>query len=185
MNTSTTYSPEQLLVTKTPVLNRGTVEEKRQEILDYFHKSFSLYESIFECLSCEEAFYKRANPLRHPLIFYYGHTSVFFINKLNVAKLINERVDSHLESTLAIGVDEMSWDDLNENNYDWPTPTEVLNHRNATREIVDRFIRECDLTMPIGWDDPMWIVLMGIEHERIHLETTSRHLYQYIIQKHI
>lgn len=164
---------DDLLVTKTPVLNGTDVEAKRAEILDYFHKSFSLYESLFECLNGDEAFYARANPLRHPLIFYYGHTSVFFINKLNVAKLIDERVDPHMESTLAIGVDEMSWDDLNENNYNWPTPAEVKAHRDKTREIVDRFIRETDFTLPIGWDNPMWIVLMGIEHERIHLETSS------------
>ena len=164
---------EDFLITKTLLLNEGDVEEKRQELLDYFHKSFSLYESIFECLNGDEAFYARANPLRHPLIFYYGHTSVFFINKLNVAKLIDERVDPHMESTLAIGVDEMSWDDLNENNYDWPTPAEVKAHRDKTREIVDRFIRETEFTLPISWDNPMWIIMMGIEHERIHLETSS------------
>ena len=167
------YSDDDLLVTKTIVLNEGDVETKRQEILDYFHKSFTLYESIFECLNGDEAFYARANPLRHPLIFYYGHTSVFFLNKLNVAGFINQRVDPKMESTLAIGVDEMSWDDLNEGSYDWPTPAEVKAHRDKTREIVDNFIRNCDFTMPIGWDSPMWIIMMGIEHERIHLETTS------------
>ena len=29
------------------------------------------------------------------------------------------------------------------------------------------------LHVPIRWDDPAWIILMGIEHERIHLETSS------------
>jgi 5-histidylcysteine sulfoxide synthase/putative 4-mercaptohistidine N1-methyltranferase len=161
------------LVTRTPLLNEGDAETKRQEILDYFHASFTLYESLFECLASDEAYYRRANRLRQPLIFYYGHTSVFFINKLNVANLINERVDPSLESILAIGVDEMSWDDLNDDNYDWPTPQQVKAHRDATREIVDRFIRNCDFSMPIDWNSPMWIVLMGIEHERIHLETSS------------
>ncbi len=161
------------LVTKTPILTEGDPEAKREEIRQYFHDSFTLYESLFECLASDEAFYERANPLRHPLIFYYGHTSVFFINKLNVAKLIDERVDAHIESTLAIGVDEMSWDDLNENSYQWPTPAEVKAHRDKTRVIVDRFISECDCSTPIGWDSPLWIVLMGIEHERIHLETSA------------
>lgn len=161
------------IVTKTPLLNDGDVESKRQEILDYFHDSFTLYESLFECLDSDEAFYHRANRLRQPLIFYYGHTSVFFINKLNVANLIDERVDPTLESILAIGVDEMSWDDLNDDNYQWPTPQQVKAHRDATRDIVDRFIRDCDFSMPIDWQSPMWIVLMGIEHERIHLETSS------------
>ncbi|MEM7784400.1 MAG: 5-histidylcysteine sulfoxide synthase [Planctomycetota bacterium] len=161
------------LVTKTPLLEGKSVEEIRAEILEYFHSSFTLYESIFECLASEKGYYRRANPLRHPLIFYYGHTSVFFINKLNVANLIDERVDPVMESTLAVGVDEMSWDDLNEAHYNWPTPAEVKAHRDKTREIVDRFVRECDFSTPVTWDNPMWIILMGIEHERIHLETTS------------
>lgn len=158
---------------KTVTLDTGDVEAKRQEILDYFHTSFSLYESIFECLNGDEAYYAKANTLRHPLIFYYGHTSVFFINKLNVAGFISERADPKIESMLAVGVDEMSWDDLNEANYDWPTPKEVKNHRDKTRDIVDRFIKTVDFTLPITWDSPMWIIMMGIEHERIHLETTS------------
>lgn len=165
--------PEIVLKTCTVILNNGNVEEKRQEILDYFHKTFSLYESIFECLNGDAAFYTRANPLRHPLIFYYGHTSVFFVNKLNVTGFINERIDPKLESMLAIGVDEMSWDDLNEAHYDWPAPAQVKAYRDKTRALVDQFIRTCDFTMPIGWDSPMWIIMMGIEHERIHLETTS------------
>ena len=161
------------IVTRTTVLNEGTAEAKREEILHYFHQSFSLYESLFECLADDEAYYRRASPLRHPLIFYFGHTAVFYINKLNVANLINERVDPALESSLAIGVDEMSWDDLNDKSYDWPTPAIVKAYRDKTRALVDNFIRSCDLTLPIKWNDPMWIILMGIEHERIHLETSS------------
>jgi 5-histidylcysteine sulfoxide synthase/putative 4-mercaptohistidine N1-methyltranferase len=161
------------LVTKTPLLDEGDIESKRQEILDYFHHTFTLYESLFECLAGDEAFYTRANRLRHPLIFYYGHTAVFFINKLNVANLIDERIDPRLESLLAIGVDEMSWDDLNDEHFDWPTPAEVKAYRDQTRALVERFIRACDFSLPIGWTSPLWIVLMGIEHERIHLETSS------------
>ena len=161
------------IVTKTPLLDGDSVDDVRQKILNYFHDTFSLYESIFECLVDDEAYCRRANPLRHPLIFYYGHTAVFFINKLNVANLIDKRIDPVLESTLAVGVDEMSWDDLNESNYSWPTPAEVKAHRDATRELVDEFIRSTDFTLPVDWQNPMWIIMMGIEHERIHLETTS------------
>ena len=173
MRTVTTSGRTASLITRTPLLDSGDVETKRQEILDYFHDSFTLYESLFDCLASDEAFYKRANRLRQPLIFYYGHTSVFYLNKLNVANLIDQRVDEKIESMLAVGVDEMSWDDLNDNHYDWPTPAEVKAHRDATRQIVDKFIRECDFSMPVQWDSPMWIILMGIEHERIHLETSS------------
>lgn len=161
------------IASRTALLNAGSVSDKRAEVLDYFHKSFDLYESLFECLNGDEAFLARANPLRHPLIFYYGHTAVFFINKLNVAGFIDQRIDEKLESSLAIGVDEMSWDDLNEGHYQWPTPAAVKRYRDKTRDIVDNFIRTCDLSLPVTWDDPLWIVMMGIEHERIHLETSS------------
>lgn len=160
------------IMSKTIALNGEDVEAKRLEILAYFHQTFSLYESLFECIT-KDGFYARANPLRHPLIFYYGHTSVFFINKLNNAGLIDRRVNAKLESTLAIGVDEMSWDDLNDSTYDWPTIAQVKAHRDETRHLIDNFIRHCDLTLPIGWDSPLWIIMMGIEHERIHLETSS------------
>ncbi len=167
------FSEHDIRVTKTPVLNQGKPEALRQQVLDYFHATFSLYESIFECLNGEAAFTARANPLRHPLIFYYGHTAVFFINKLNVAKMIDERVDPALESMLAIGVDEMSWDDLNEAHYEWPYSAAVKAYRDQTRKIVDRFIRTCEIKVPVEWDDPLWLIMMGIEHERIHLETSA------------
>ncbi|MGB1204371.1 MAG: 5-histidylcysteine sulfoxide synthase [Chitinophagales bacterium] len=173
--------------TKTINLSKGKQEEKRQEILEYFHQSFSLYESIFECLSEEKSYYVQANPLRHPLIFYYGHTAVFFINKLRVAGFINHRIDEDLESKLAIGVDEMSWDDLNIATYEWPSVAAVKAYRDKTRTVVDSFIKSCDISLPINWNDPLWIVMMGIEHERIHLETTSvliRELPLHLVQKH-
>ncbi len=160
-------------LSRSVLLTGSDAETKRREILNSFHTTFSQYESLFECLADDDAFFTRANPLRHPLIFYYGHTSCSFINKLNVARLINQRVDADLESMLAIGVDEMSWDDLNEQHYDWPRVKQVKAHRDQTRKVVDNFIRHCDFSLPINWQSPMWVILMGIEHERIHLETTS------------
>jgi len=162
-----------LLKTHTVILDGPDPEAKRREILDYFHKTFTLYERLFDCLKGEAAFYATANPLRHPLIFYYGHTAVFFVNKLHVAGLIQERVDPRLETFFAIGVDEMSWDDMNDEQRDWPTPAEVLAYRMKVRALVENFIKTCPVTLPIGWDDPLWIVMMGIEHERIHLETSA------------
>ena len=167
------FEDEQLTGIGTVLLTGDDVEAKREEIREYFHKTFTVYERIFECLANDKAYFTKATSLRHPLIFYYGHTAVFFVNKLHVAKLIPSRIDPDLESTLAIGVDEMSWDDLDESNYNWPTPQQVLEYRNKVRNLVDDFITNAPLTLPIQWDDPMWIVMMGIEHERIHLETTS------------
>ncbi len=169
----TCFDDAQLRQVATVLLTGEDKQAKRLEIRDYFHKTFSLYERLFDCLAGDEAFYARATPLRHPLIFYFGHTAVFFVNKLHVAKLIPRRLDPELESMLAIGVDEMSWDDLNNAHYAWPTPQQVKAYRDKVRVLVDEFIMSAPLSLPVAWDDPMWIIMMGIEHERIHLETSS------------
>jgi 5-histidylcysteine sulfoxide synthase/putative 4-mercaptohistidine N1-methyltranferase len=159
--------------TRTLVLNRGTAEEKRQEILDYFHATYDIDEALFRPFTSKEAFYVQAEPLRHPLIFYLGHTSVFYINKLIAAKVLNERINPKYESLFAIGVDEMSWDDLNDAHYDWPSVDQVRAYRDKVRETVDRIIRTIPLNIPIAWDTRAWALLMGMEHARIHLETSS------------
>ena len=159
--------------TSTIILNEGDPEAKRREIRDYFHKSFSLEDHLYDSLASDEAFYLRAEPLRHPLIFYLGHTAAFYVNKLIVAKIITERVNHFFESIFAVGVDEMSWDDLDEANYDWPTVAEVKDYRGKVRSLVSQVIDSLPLTMPINWDNPLWSIMMGIEHSRIHLETSS------------
>ena len=158
---------------RTPFLAGTDLEAKRAELLQYFHATFDRYESLFELLACDEAYYKKPITLRHPLIFYFGHTATFFINKFLLAGLITQRIDPRLESMFAIGVDEMSWDDLDDARYDWPTVAEVRAYRNRAREVIDGVIRHTPFALPIGWNDPFWAVLMGIEHERIHLETSS------------
>ena len=146
---------------------------KRQEIHRAFQRTFSLYERLFEHLATEDAWYRKAIALRHPLIFYYGHTAVFYVNKLLPAGLLKERIDPALESLFAVGVDEMSWDDLDEHHYDWPARLRVADYRNCVRERVGDLIDRLPLELPIRWDSPWWAILMGIEHENIHLETSS------------
>ncbi len=158
---------------KTVILNEGDPEAKREEIRRYFHETYDAYEILFETLASDEAYYRRADPLRHPLIFYYGHTATFFLNKLLLGKFISDRVNPKFESTFAIGVDEMSWDDLNEAHYEWPAVEEVTEYRNDIRAIIDRLIDETPLTLPVDWNSLYWVIMMGIEHERIHLETSS------------
>ena len=158
---------------RTPFLVGNDVDAKRAEILNYFHATFDRYESLFEVLVCDEAYYKKPINLRHPLIFYFGHTATFFINKFMLAGLIDKRIDPRLESMFAVGVDEMSWDDLDDARYDWPTVEEVRAYRKKARDVIDGVICNTSFSLPIGWNDPFWAVLMGIEHERIHLETSS------------
>jgi hypothetical protein len=154
-------------------LNSPQTPLTREQIRAYFHETCDIYESLFTVLSSDEAYYVKPIALRHPLIFYYGHTHTFFINKLILAGLISERVNPKFESMFAVGVDEMSWDDVNEAHYQWPTPAEVKAYRARVREVVDGLINTLPLDTPIDWDSPWWPILMGIEHERIHLETSS------------
>ncbi len=144
----------------------------KEEIRNYFLNGYEFFESIFDVLK-PEAFYIQSEPTRHPMIFYYGHTAVFFINKLYLSGLIKERINPEFESIFAIGVDEMAWDDIESRNYNWPKLEAITEYRNKVKERVLRFIDETPLELPITWDNPFWIVLMGCEHERIHIETSS------------
>lgn len=162
-----------LKISKTPIINQGEVTAKRAEIKAHFISTYETYENLFSCLNSEDAYYLKPESLRHPLIFYFAHTAVFFINKLRVTKLIEHNLDDDIESMMAIGVDEMSWDDLNDDNYNWPSVQAVQNYRNHVKQLVLNLIDNLELNLPIQWQDPFWIILMGIEHERIHLETSS------------
>jgi len=121
------------LFQRTPLLDGSDIELKREEIRRYFHSTSDRYEQLFETLVQDEAYFRRPIALRHPLIFYLGHTATFFINKLIIAGLIKDRINPRFESMFAVGVDEMSWDDLSDAHYDWPSVAEVRAYRHQVR----------------------------------------------------
>ena len=172
-----------LVPTKTVLLTADPaaadpVAAKREEILAYFHRTCELDDRLFDLIRNEAAFFVRHEPLRHPPIFYLAHPATFYVNKLYVARLFKTRIDPRMEAMMAVGVDEMSWDDLNAAHYDWPSVAAVRAYRREVRCRVDAFIRSMPLELPIRQDSPAWVILMGIEHERIHLETSSAILRQ-------
>ncbi|RKY52292.1 MAG: 5-histidylcysteine sulfoxide synthase, partial [Candidatus Neomarinimicrobiota bacterium] len=156
-----------------PTLSGKNSEAYREEIRAYFHNSYNLFERLFDLFKDDTVFYRKSEPTRHPMIFYFGHTATFFINKLILAKVNIERINPKFESMFAIGVDEMSWDDLNSNHYQWPSVDAVRQYRQNVRQVVDELITTLPLTLPITQESPWWIILMGIEHEGIHIETSS------------
>jgi len=158
---------------RTPSLTGTDVEARRSEIAAYFNATWQRYESLFETLVDDRAYHQKPIPLRHPLIFYYGHTATFFVNKLVLSGMIEHRINPEFESIFAVGVDEMSWDDLDEQHYDWPSVSEVRTYRQDVKELVNNLIARLPLALPIDWQSPWWIIMMGIEHEQIHLETSS------------
>lgn len=154
-------------------LSEVSIEEKRKEIKEYFLQTYQLDEKLFDLLKDKKNIYEQPNTLRHPLIFYYGHTATFFVNKLLLANILDKRVNKELESAFAIGVDEMSWDDLNGKHYAWPKFEEVKAYRDTVKDIVCDLIDNIEFTLPVNWESPMWIIMMGIEHENIHIETST------------
>lgn len=159
-------------ICKTINLTTGNAHQKKQEILQYFLDTIDLEDSLYSLIK-KEAFYKRPDPLRHPLIFYYGHTLTFYINKLIIGKYVKNRINPTFESQMAIGVDEMSWDDLNQSHNDWPELSTLKNYRKKATQVIVEYITKTKIKLPIQWEDPIWPILMGIEHQRIHIETSS------------
>lgn len=161
------------LFSRSPILNGSDVATTREALLAYLLSTFNRYEQLFETLANERAYQVKPIALRHPLIFYFGHTATFYVNKLLLAGLLNERINPKFESMFAVGVDEMRWDDLNDAHYDWPSSEEVKQYRSQVLVAVKNIIETAPLTLPIDWNHPWWVIIMAIEHERIHLETSS------------
>ena len=154
-------------------LDGNSIAQKRQEIKEYFLNTYTLYEKIFDVLKDDNVFYIKSEITRHPMIFYFGHTATFFVNKLIQMKIIQKRIHPEFESIFAVGVDEMTWDDVDSSHYIWPSVQETRAYREEVKELILKLIEELPLSLPITFESEMWVILMGIEHERIHLETSS------------
>lgn len=159
-----------------PQLN---LNASRRAIRDYFDNGWTMTEVLFNGLANEEAFYKRPyHQLRHPMIFYFAHPVVLYVNKLRVAGVLDAPVNEAFEALFEVGVDEMRWDDLHDGSHHvWPSVAEVAAYRKQVYGIVRAIIDTHPLLdaehLPISQKSPMWALVMGFEHERIHLETSS------------
>ena len=150
----------------------------RSEIIHDFVSAWGMTEALFSGLRDEPTFLRPpVHGLRHPLAFYYGHSAVFYINKFLMAGLIERGIDSEFENLFAIGVDENSWDDMSKNENPWPSLETVRTYRQKVYDLVLQTIEARNEFGPshetISNSSPAWAVLMCIEHERIHIETTS------------
>jgi len=150
----------------------------RKQVLDYFDNTWNLTEILFSSLQGELTFLLPPfHRLRHPLIFYYGHPAVLYVNKLRLAGLFDKPINAYYEQLFETGVDEMSWDDLSKNEMEWPTVKEVNQYRkNVYQKIRALILNHPDLDKdrsPITQSHPLWSLFLGFEHERIHLETSS------------
>lgn len=166
------------MIRSLPLPNLSAVT--RSNAMEYFDNSWTLFETLFAGLKGEEGFYRPPpHGLRHPQIFYYGHTACLYVNKLRVAGVLSKPVNPYFESIFEVGVDEMLWDDMHKNEMLWPQVSEVHGYRNQVYNTVkDVILNHPSLDDSLGpvvvnQHHPMWALFMGFEHERIHLETSS------------
>lgn len=139
----------------------------------YFENSWTLNEVLFSSIQSDETFFLSPDPLRNPLIFYFGHTAAFYINKLKLAGLIKESVHQEWDHLFAVGVDPNLPQNLEVSAY-WPTVDEVRAYRNSIYNIIHEVIDQIDFNnCSFDPSSPLWAIMMGLEHDRIHFETSS------------
>lgn len=152
----------------------------REDLRGYFLNTWDLYEQLLSSIREERYFYEAPDPLRHPLIFYLGHTACFYINKLKASGYLKEGINARFETLLAVGVDPESEDKL-ASAINWPAVKDVWEYRGKVKEIVLDFIDTAPLMHKPDKNSSMWALFMALEHERIHYETSSMLMRQYPI----
>lgn len=144
----------------------------KSDLQNYFVNSWNLYEKLLKTVTDKNVFYQNPDPLRHPLVFYLGHTAAFYINKLVLAGVLDKGIHSEFETLFATGVDPEVPEDL-PTNIKWPTLNAVYNYRQEVYEVLINLFQQFPKELSINPQNPLWAMLMGIEHERIHFETTT------------
>jgi 5-histidylcysteine sulfoxide synthase len=165
--------------------NCVSTDELRSKILDYFNNAWDLDDCLMQSVVSRDTFYLNPDPLRNCLIFYLGHTAVFYINKLIQANLIESRIDPEYETLFELGVDPETPLELSATlrAATWPDVEKVWQYRVKARAVITVVIRNTSLDLPIDQNNPFWAVLMGIEHCRVHFETSSMLLRQLPIEQ--
>jgi len=165
------------LATKTrsqPLLNLS--ECSMEDVRSYFHNTWFLTESLFAGLQGSQAFFQPpAHGLRHPLIFYYGHPAVLYVNTMKRAGLLSKGIDENIEAEFEVGVDEMRWDDLQPPKTGFASVETVHQYRQEVFQTVDAILQDPNVISGLRdlSSNQSWSVPMAFEHERIHLETSS------------
>ena len=147
----------------------------RPDILAYFDRAWQLEDHLWQSLVGDAPFYLNPDPLRNLLIFYLGHSAVFYINKLIQVGLLSKRLNPAYEVMFEIGVDPERPDEIADK-FAQLRAVDVASVWQYRREmyatIVD-LIQHTDLTLPITPKHPLWALMMAIEHQYVHIETSS------------
>ncbi|WP_373478548.1 5-histidylcysteine sulfoxide synthase [Geminocystis sp.] len=149
----------------------------KQDIINYLTNSWETEDLLFKSIINSETFYLNPDSLRNPLIFYLGHSAVFYINKLVILRLLKEsqRINPDYEKLYEIGVDPETPNELQKAIafIKWAKVEELWQYRHQAYKMVINVIEKTPLTLPITPDSLWWGIIMSIEHQRIHIETSS------------
>ncbi|MGK7892680.1 MAG: 5-histidylcysteine sulfoxide synthase [Xenococcus sp. (in: cyanobacteria)] len=158
-------------LTHTPILDSCS----KEDLLNYFQNSWELEETLLRSITEEETFYINPDPLRNRLIFYLGHSAVFYINKLIRVGLLNQGINDYYETLFEIGVDPESAEELDKavKGINWPDVEKVWQYREQAKAEITKVINQAEISLPIKQNSPLWALLMAIEHSLIHFETSS------------
>jgi 5-histidylcysteine sulfoxide synthase len=163
MNTITSIDP--------PRLDRLT----NISLLAYFQNAWQLEDILLKSIVPSDTFYVNPDPLRNPLIFYLGHSAVFYINKLIQVNLLTERINPDYEIFFEIGVDPKTPEELSAaiQQINWPSVDQVWQYRETIYQLISQIITNLTIKFPIDQTHPLWALMMSIEHQRIHIDTSS------------
>ncbi|BAY23169.1 hypothetical protein NIES2100_29330 [Calothrix sp. NIES-2100] len=156
-----------------------------QTILNYFENAWQLEDTLMKSLVGEDTFYLNPDPLRNLLIFYLGHSAVFYINKLIRVELLSRRLNPDYEILFEIGVDPEIPEELKDAiaHFKSAQVPQIWEYRNKAYEVISEVIQKTKITLPIHPNHPLWALIMAIEHQRIHIETSSMLIRQLPIEK--
>jgi 5-histidylcysteine sulfoxide synthase len=147
----------------------------RREVLAYYNRAWTLEDRLWQSLVGDTPFYLNPDPLRNLLIFYLGHTAVFYINKLMRVGLVQAPLHPAYEDLFAVGVDPEKPDDIAGKFAQLRRADlgSVWSYRQTVYDCVADLIHRADFTAPVTPQQPLWALIMAIEHQYIHIETSS------------
>ncbi|OYQ67190.1 5-histidylcysteine sulfoxide synthase [Pseudanabaena sp. SR411] len=148
----------------------------RPEILAYFQRAWQIEDSLMKSLVNPETFYTNPDPLRNLLIFYLGHSAAFYINKLVKVGLLDQRLNPDFERLFELGVDPEKPEEIANifDNLRQAEVTDVWQYRDQVYNAISELINNLtNITLPINSEHPLWALMMAIEHQYIHIETSS------------
>ena len=146
-----------------------------QEIVEYFTNAWNLENLLLKSIVNKNSFYHNPDDLRNPLIFYLGHCPAFYINKLILSDIIKKGINPKFEQMFGTGVDPQTPADLKNAiaHIEWPSVDEVWQFREQSYQLILDVIQKTSFILPINWEQPFWALMMGIEHQYVHFETSS------------